>query len=150
VAEMFPLLLLAALFVAMVVFSRRKQQRVAAADAARRERVTTGTDVMTTSGLYGTVVAVNDDGTVLLSIAPGVEVRWTIAALREVDELPEQYREPIAGELPQQSGQVQQPGKSLQAPSGTDAPAAESPSSTPQRAVGPSSRRPRRRGAGPG
>jgi preprotein translocase subunit YajC len=59
--------------------------------------VTTGSEVMTTSGLYGTVVSVNPDGTVLLSIAPGVEVRWTIAALREVDELPAQYREPIAG-----------------------------------------------------
>ena len=136
-AEMFPLLLLAALFVAMMLFSRRNKQRMAEADARRREQITTGTDVMTTSGLYGTVVSVNDDGTVLLSIAPGVEVRWTIAALREVSELPEQYREPIAGE---------QPG---QAPDAADAPAVEGPSSTPPRAASPSSRRPRKRGTGP-
>jgi preprotein translocase subunit YajC len=139
VTEIFPLLLLALLLVAMIMFSRRSKQRAAAADALRRERITTGTDVMTTSGLYGTVVSVNDDGTVLLSIAPGVEVRWTIAALREVGELPEQYREPIA-----RTGE--QPG---QRPSAADAPAAEVPSSAPPRAVSPSSRRPRRRGASP-
>lgn len=99
---MFPLFLLALLLVAMMLFSRRNKQRAAMADSRRRERITPGADVMTTSGLYGTVVSVNDDGTVLLSIAPGVEVRWQIAALREVSELPEQYREPIAGaaELP--------------------------------------------------
>lgn len=95
---MFPLLLLALLLVAMMMFSRRNKQRMATADRLRRERITAGTDVMTTSGLYATVVSVNPDGTALLSIAPGVEVRWTIAALREAGELPEQYREPIAGE----------------------------------------------------
>jgi preprotein translocase subunit YajC len=140
VIEIFPLLLLALLLVAMMVFSRRTKQRAAVADALRRERITTGTDVMTTSGLYGTVVSVNDDGTVLLSIAPGVEVRWTIAALREVTELPEQYREPIAGA-------AEHPG---QPRSAADAPAAELPSSAPPRATSPSSRRPRRRGTSPG
>jgi preprotein translocase subunit YajC len=97
VNQLFPLFLLTVLLIAMMLFSRRNKQRAAAADDLRRQRITAGTDVMTTSGLYGTVVSVNDDGTVLLSIAPGVEVRWTIAALREVSELPEQYREPIAG-----------------------------------------------------
>jgi preprotein translocase subunit YajC len=133
VTELFPLLLLAALLVAMMVFSRRNKQRMAAADALRRERITAGTDVMTTSGLYGTVVSVNADGTVLLSIAPGVEVRWTLAALREVSELPEQYREPIVGA----GGQPGQP---------QDA----APSSQTERAAGPDSRRPRRRGGSPG
>jgi preprotein translocase subunit YajC len=132
VTQVFPLLLLALVLVAMMVFSRRNRQRAAAADALRRERITTGTEVMTTSGLYGTVVSVNEDGTVLLSIAPGVEVRWTIAALREVTELPEQYREPIAG-AGEQPGDV-----------GT--PAAQLPSSA---ATSPGNRRPRRRGPGP-
>jgi preprotein translocase subunit YajC len=139
VTQTFPLLLLAALLVAMMLFSRRNKQRMAAADALRRERITTGTDVMTTSGLYGTVVSVNEDGTVLLSIAPGVEVRWTLAALREVSELPEQYREPIAG-----TGE-----QSDQSSTAADAPGAQLPSSEPPRAAGPNSRRPRRRGASP-
>jgi preprotein translocase subunit YajC len=97
VTEIFPLLLLVLLFLALMMFSRRNKRRLAEADSLRRERITAGTDVMTTSGLYGTVVSVNPDGTVLLSVAPGVEVRWQIAALREVSELPEQYREPIVG-----------------------------------------------------
>jgi preprotein translocase subunit YajC len=97
VTQILPLLILAALLVAMMLFSRRNKQRAAQADSLRRERITTGTEVMTTSGLYATVVSVNDDGSVLLSIAPGVEVRWTLAALREVGELPDQYRGPLAG-----------------------------------------------------
>ena len=104
----------------MMVFSRRNKQRAAAADSLRRERITAGTEVMTTSGLYATVVSVNDDGSVLLSIAPGVEVRWTLAALREVSELPEQYREPIATA-------ADGPGVPR------DAPAAELPASAPAR-----------------
>jgi preprotein translocase subunit YajC len=132
------LLLLALVLVAMMVFSRRNRQRAAAADALRRERITSGTDVMTTSGLYGTVVAVNDDGTVLLSVAPGVEVRWTVAALREVSELPEQYREPIAG-----------PADAPGSPAGEEPPSAPARPSA-ARAANPASRRPRRRGASPG
>ncbi|HST48152.1 preprotein translocase subunit YajC [Jatrophihabitans sp.] len=95
--QIFPLLLLTVLLVGMMLISRRNKQRMADADNRRRERITTGTDVMTTSGLYGTVVSVDADGTVLLSIAPGVEVRWSVAALRELDELPQQYRQPLAG-----------------------------------------------------
>ncbi len=43
---------------------------------------------MTTSGLYGTVVGINDDDTVQLAIAPGVEVKWVLAALRDVASIP--------------------------------------------------------------
>ena len=31
-----------------------------------------------------------------LSIAPGVEVKWALAALRDVESLPPQYREGIS------------------------------------------------------
>lgn len=91
-----PLIVLAVLFIGVVTYSRRTKQRAAAADSARREHLRPGAEVMTTSGLYGTVAAVNDDDTVLLSIAAGVEVRWSVAALREVSELPDRYRGPIA------------------------------------------------------
>jgi preprotein translocase subunit YajC len=64
----------------------------------RADRIAVGTEVMTTSGLYGTVVARHDDGSVQLSIAPGVEVKWAIAALRDSDAIPPQYRRPIAPE----------------------------------------------------
>jgi preprotein translocase subunit YajC len=87
-----PVLIIAALFIVLVTVSRRNRQRVAANEAARIATLQPGSEVMTTSGLYGTVVAINPDGTALLSIAAGVEVKWTIAALREVTELPDQYR----------------------------------------------------------
>ena len=93
-----PLIVLAILLVAMLLFTRRNRERSAAQQAKLRERITFGTQVMTTSGLYGTVTSLNGDDTVQLSIAPGVEVKWAIAALRDVESLPNQYRESIAPE----------------------------------------------------
>ena len=55
---------------------------------ARRAHRRVAPTVMTTSGLYGRVVAKHDDGTVTLAIAPGVEVRWEFAALRDAASLP--------------------------------------------------------------
>jgi preprotein translocase subunit YajC len=98
VKEILPLLILAVLFVGMITFSRRGRERAAKAAASRRERLHPGSDVMTTSGLYGTVVSIDTaDDSVQLAIAPGVEVKWTIAALRDVSELPGQYQ---AGQTP--------------------------------------------------
>lgn len=94
--QYFTLIILAAVLAGMVAFSRRNKQRAAAAEATRRQELRPGSAVMTTSGLYATVVAINDDDTALLSIAAGVEVKWAIAALRGVDELPQQYRRPIS------------------------------------------------------
>lgn len=99
--EALPLVILALLFVGLIMFNRRNRERAARADLSRRENMRPGLEVMTTSGLYGTVVSVNEEeNSVLLSIAPGVEVRWTIAALREIQELPAQYREAVPGENP--------------------------------------------------
>lgn len=86
------LLIFVVVIVALFAFSARARRRQAAAQAEMTERVTVGTDVMTTSGLHGTVVAKYDDGTVSLSIAPGVEVRWELAALRDANALPDRYR----------------------------------------------------------
>jgi hypothetical protein len=60
---------------------------------------------MTTSGLYGTVVAKHDDGTALISIAPGVEVKWAVAALRDADSLPDRYQRGIYDRPPDGGGQ---------------------------------------------
>ena len=46
-----------------------------------------GTEVMTTSGLYGTVASIGDD-TVDLEISPGVTVRWAKAAVAEIKTAP--------------------------------------------------------------
>jgi preprotein translocase subunit YajC len=80
------------LLVGLSVATTRNRRRNLAAEQERAAKIAVGTDVMTTSGLYGTVVARNADDSVLLAIAPGVEVRWAAAALRDVADLPEQYR----------------------------------------------------------
>ena len=95
-----PVVIIALLVGGLVLLNRRGRVRTDTQTAQRTSRLRLGTDVMTTSGLYGTVVSVDvDEQTAMLSIAPGVEVKWTIAALREVDEVPREYREPL-GEHP--------------------------------------------------
>ena len=90
-----PLILLVVLVLAMFVFTRRNRERAMAQQAKFRERIGFGTEVMTTSGLYGTVTGMNPDDSVQLSIAPGVEVKWAVAALRDIESLPNQYRQGI-------------------------------------------------------
>jgi preprotein translocase subunit YajC len=88
------LLVLVALF-AMLLFSQRKRRAQVAQEMVRMSQIGFGSEVMTTSGLYGTVVGKNEDGTVQLAIAPGVEVKWALAALRDADSLPDKYRRGI-------------------------------------------------------
>jgi preprotein translocase subunit YajC len=87
-----PYLVILVLLVGMLFLSMRNRRRQAAAEAERVQQIAVGTEVMTTSGLYGTVVAKHEDGTVLLAIAPGVEVKWALAALRDTASLPDRYR----------------------------------------------------------
>jgi preprotein translocase subunit YajC len=87
-----PLVAFLIVVIGLLAFSARARRRTAEAESARSEKITVGSEVMTTSGLYGTVVARTDDETVLLSIAPGVEVKWAFAALRDIASLPVQLR----------------------------------------------------------
>ncbi|GAB2462616.1 preprotein translocase subunit YajC [Jatrophihabitans fulvus] len=95
-----PLVAFAAVIVLLLVVAGRARRRQAVAAAALAERIGVGTDVMTTSGLHGTVVARNDDGTVQLAIAPGIEVRWEVAALRDAASLPDRRVTGPAGAPP--------------------------------------------------
>ena len=87
-----PLLVIGALLVVMLFLSNRTKTKKVAADAERRQKMVAGTAVMTTSGLHGTITAIDpaNDGSpadaVTLRIAPGVEVRWALAAVREAPE----------------------------------------------------------------
>jgi preprotein translocase subunit YajC len=80
---------------ALLAFGQRKRRMQMAKEMVRISEIGFGDDVMTTSGLYGTVVGRNDDGTAQLAIAPGVEVKWALAALRDAKSLPVQYRKAI-------------------------------------------------------
>jgi preprotein translocase subunit YajC len=97
-ANLWPYLIVIVLLGAFMLVSVRNRRRQAAEDAVRVSRIGVGSEVMTTSGLYGTVVSKHDDdGTVLLAIAPGVEVRWAAAALRDAAALAESYRRALDG-----------------------------------------------------
>ncbi len=101
-----PLVVLAA----MLMFAQRAKRKQLAAEIDRANRIDVGTEVMTTSGLYATVVARYDDGTVRLAIAPGVEVKWAIAALRDADSIPPEYRRAIDGADAPHPGNEHKPG----------------------------------------
>ncbi len=88
-----PVLVPVILLLGLFLIARRNRMRAAGQEQQRRETIGFGTEVMTTSGLYGTVVGMNEDDTVQLSIAPGIEVKWALAALRDVASLPDRYRQ---------------------------------------------------------
>jgi preprotein translocase subunit YajC len=92
VRSLIPFIVFVIVIIGLLAFAARARRRQAAVQAERAESIAVGSEVMTTSGLYGTVVARHDDETVTMSIAPGVEVKWALAALRDVASLPAQYR----------------------------------------------------------
>jgi preprotein translocase subunit YajC len=92
------------ILIALMLYGQRARRKAAAEELVRAERIGVGTEVMTTSGLYGTVVAREEDGTVMLSIAPGVEVKWALAALRDAPSMPPQYRRAIDADVDAESG----------------------------------------------
>jgi preprotein translocase subunit YajC len=90
VPSLIPLLLV----LVVLALSARARRRQAEQLSQQADQIAAGSEVMTTSGLYGTVVSRNDDETVQLQIAPGVEVKWALAALRDVASLPERFHQP--------------------------------------------------------
>lgn len=81
--SLLPLLLLAVAFVVLIVLPMRNRNRQLQATRQLQAGLTVGTEVMTTSGLYGRITGLADE-TVELEIAPGVTVRWARAAMAEV------------------------------------------------------------------
>lgn len=65
--------------------SRTRKQQRAAADF--RSRLEPGQEVMTGSGMFGTVVAVDDD-VITIESTPGSQTRWLRAAIAKVVEPP--------------------------------------------------------------
>ena len=78
-----PLLLLALAFVVLIVLPMRTRSRQLQQTRQLQAGLTVGTEVMTTSGLYGRIVGLGED-TVELEVSPGVVVRWARAAIAEV------------------------------------------------------------------
>ena len=79
-AYLIPLLLV--LLVGFMFFSTRKQKRTMQAQQDMQKGLSFGDRVMTTSGLYATVVSTSDD-TIDLELAPGMVTTWLRQAVRE-------------------------------------------------------------------
>jgi preprotein translocase subunit YajC len=92
-----PLLVVVLVLGGLLLYSTNARRKQMAKEMVAQAAISVGTEVMTTSGLYGTVVGLNPDATVQLSITPGVEVKWALAALRDVRTLPERYQRDPAG-----------------------------------------------------
>ncbi|GAA3458485.1 preprotein translocase subunit YajC [Saccharothrix longispora] len=78
---MFPLLLV--LLAVPLFLSARKQKRAVAEQQALMNSLEPGDRVMTTSGLFATVVDASDDSSIDLEIADGVVTTWLRQAIRE-------------------------------------------------------------------
>lgn len=78
-----PLLLLLLAFVVLIVLPGRARSRAALRAQELQDSLTIGTEIMTTSGLYGRITALHER-TLELEIAPDVVVEWARAAVAEV------------------------------------------------------------------
>jgi preprotein translocase subunit YajC len=74
--------LIIVLFAVPLFLGTRKQKRAVAQQQEMQSSLSYGDRVMTTSGLYGTVVTVSDES-IDIEIAPGVTTSWLRAAVRE-------------------------------------------------------------------
>ncbi|MEU0521066.1 preprotein translocase subunit YajC [Streptosporangium sp. NPDC006007] len=72
--------LMVVVFYFLLIRPQRKRQQE---QARMQNSLAPGTSIMTTTGLFATVVAIDADD-VILEIAPGVETRWVKAAIGRV------------------------------------------------------------------
>jgi preprotein translocase subunit YajC len=84
IGSLLPFLVLIVAFYFLILRPARARQ---SAQAAVNSRLRPGVEVMTTSGLFGTVVEIDGDRLVL-EIAEGVRVRFVAAAIGRVIEAP--------------------------------------------------------------
>lgn len=80
-----PLLLVVMVGSMFWLSSRNRKQQQAA--SAFRDNLQPGQEVMTGSGMYGTVVSVDDD-VITLETSPGVTTRWFKPAIAKLVETP--------------------------------------------------------------
>jgi preprotein translocase subunit YajC len=99
IVSLLPLVAIALLFWLLIIRPASKRQK----DQARMQSaVTVGEQVMLTSGIFGTVTELTDDG-LLLEIAPGVVVRVARGAVGSIVQRDESEIEPNDGDAESES-----------------------------------------------
>ena len=78
--DLIPFVLILLAFYLLIIRPARSRQRAA---LELQERLAPGVEVMTTSGMYGTIVEIDDDS-VRVEVAPGTTIRFTKAAVGQV------------------------------------------------------------------
>jgi preprotein translocase subunit YajC len=99
-----PNLILPLLLVLMLVFmffQFRKQKKQMNETAQMQDSLVEGTKVMTSTGLYGTVVGLGED-TIDLEIAPGITTTWVRRAVAKV-LTPEELDAPEIESIPDEA-----------------------------------------------
>jgi len=86
-------LLILAVFVVFAVWVLSRGRRQQRETQLTQSRVRVGTEVMMTSGLYGTVVEVTDDGTLQVETSPGIVSRWDRRAVARIISSPDEPAE---------------------------------------------------------
>lgn len=76
---LFPVLIIAAFYLLLIRPQRRRQRQLQTLQGS----IEPGAQILTTSGMYATVRALDDDS-VTLEVAPGVEIRFARAAIARV------------------------------------------------------------------
>lgn len=100
-------------------FLLRPQQRRVKAQQALVNSVDVGDEIVTTAGIYGTITSIDeDDGTVTVQIAPGVEIHMLRAGIGRLatdgddayDDDDDEYDDDDedASDRPDQSGQIKE------------------------------------------
>ena len=80
VASLFPFVLILAVFYLLIIRPARTRSKAA---SQMQQQLAPGLEVMTTSGMFATVAAVEDEA-VALEVAPGVRMRFAKAAVARI------------------------------------------------------------------
>ena len=90
IALFVPLILMGGVFYFLLI---RPQQRRVRAQQTLVNAVEVGDEIMTTGGIFGTIVELDDDeGTVLVEIAPGIRIRMVKSGIaRRLTEHDDDY-----------------------------------------------------------
>jgi preprotein translocase subunit YajC len=87
------LLALPLLLIAYMIFSQRRRQRQM---QQMQSELEVGDEVMTSTGLYGTIAGMNET-VVTLEVAPGVQVQWDRRAIVKRPQASPPAQQPDAG-----------------------------------------------------
>ena len=79
-SSLLPLLLLPLLWIGLVLPQKKRLR----AQQELLSKLAPGDEVMTTSGIYGTITEVEDGGTVLVEVSQDTEIRMAAAAISQV------------------------------------------------------------------